>query len=853
MISRSLTLRAFLFFFFVPFFLFSLDDVVMVGQDLADYVLESTPMVKFLRLFQLPDSVKVDEQRVLIASAECSPASLALRRSIIRDFSRAGFPEYFPASVDSDLSRFATHLTALERENDVAFQLARCEKSSPISAMVTSASAMTIFDEMSSTRSREGLDRLASFMKMLETDPSSPLLPFASTSSGMALENISKVGDTVAFSTTVNAHMESYPRKYSTEKTNGIMEDKASYLGNTAQIPPLNAIHSAMQEVSIDTLPQASSTTTATATVTALEPVNFLGFSIPMLPPSTPSSTSSFSPDMFSFFPSLASIIDKVTGLFPVSLAAMANEAVETRIRTKRNESNPSLPSSSLSRPSSDVLQEGDHVVLFFHGGAFLCGSPFWSMYRDFSARLVSCISDHMMVDSEDFERTDKSSFPSVKVVSVQYRLAPTSRFPSPVLDAVAAYEAVLATGVRGEHVVLSGDSAGGNIALSLATALAEGRVPLPTPGGVVLYSPWADLALRHTDEEYRIDDDIILPLGAIETAGKAVFGCLSDRMYEDGIFRDFRTVGGDKNKPRGNDSNDINKLYDMIDEKHTNQHDHVFQVLKSRYWNALEDVRAKVPIVDQTWDSIGGGEERKEVFTKFYHDDSDGGISNSVPNAEFDNNRRAKVPLLMGNAQIYRSKLLQLLQDQFNDEQGKVLTTSSLFQPSIPMQEVPPLSREERRVLARESRNPYSSDPEKEKEFLKVALHYPFASPVFHHPTVLERMPPTMVIVGGGEQLKYSSYELFRMLCKEYLPKVTVLENEGTINGACHPILLESGPRKATVGNEQIPSTGKDRLIVYPNMFHDFVLLSALTETKSADNAVGKFVANECWKEKRK
>ncbi|HEX2905820.1 MAG TPA: alpha/beta hydrolase fold domain-containing protein [Phototrophicaceae bacterium] len=53
----------------------------------------------------------------------------------------------------------------------------------------------------------------------------------------------------------------------------------------------------------------------------------------------------------------------------------------------------------------------------------------------------------------------------------------------------------MLRQGHTGEHIFIGGDSAGGGLAMSLLMALKQAEEPLP--GGVVLLSPWLDLALR--------------------------------------------------------------------------------------------------------------------------------------------------------------------------------------------------------------------------------------------------------------------------------------------------------------------------------------------------------------------
>jgi acetyl esterase/lipase len=113
----------------------------------------------------------------------------------------------------------------------------------------------------------------------------------------------------------------------------------------------------------------------------------------------------------------------------------------------------------------------GDHVVLWFHGGGYVLGSS--TSHRGFVSRIATVAK--------------------CAAVIPDYRLAPENAWPAAQDDCVGVYKAVLAEGVPASQIILGGDSAGGALALAAALQLkAEGAV---LPAGLMLLSPWIDMA----------------------------------------------------------------------------------------------------------------------------------------------------------------------------------------------------------------------------------------------------------------------------------------------------------------------------------------------------------------------
>jgi acetyl esterase/lipase len=110
-------------------------------------------------------------------------------------------------------------------------------------------------------------------------------------------------------------------------------------------------------------------------------------------------------------------------------------------------------------------------TVLYFHGGGYYFCSP--RTHRSLVFGLATRVN--------------------APVFSLDYRLAPEHRFPAALDDATAAYRQLIANGRPPGSIVMSGDSAGGGLALATLVALRDAGDPLPA--GCLLFSPWTDLA----------------------------------------------------------------------------------------------------------------------------------------------------------------------------------------------------------------------------------------------------------------------------------------------------------------------------------------------------------------------
>jgi acetyl esterase/lipase len=140
--------------------------------------------------------------------------------------------------------------------------------------------------------------------------------------------------------------------------------------------------------------------------------------------------------------------------------------------------------------PTAEITVDGiepRHVVLYFHGGVYVMSDAF------LAAGLASEVG----------RRTH------AKVISVNYRLAPEHPYPAAVDDALAAYEALLDSGIAPSDIAFAGESAGGGLAIATLVNARDHELPLPAAAFVM--SPYADLTLAGTTMETRREADPLL------------------------------------------------------------------------------------------------------------------------------------------------------------------------------------------------------------------------------------------------------------------------------------------------------------------------------------------------------
>lgn len=133
------------------------------------------------------------------------------------------------------------------------------------------------------------------------------------------------------------------------------------------------------------------------------------------------------------------------------------------------------------------------YVILYCHGGGYSTGSTVYA--RTLTTKLAESTS--------------------MDVFCFGYRLAPEHPYPAAVQDGMEAWNYLMYLGYGARDVIVAGDSAGGNLALSLVLKLkSENRI---LPRGLLLLSPWTDLTASGKSHVSRQKVDPVLDAEYLE------------------------------------------------------------------------------------------------------------------------------------------------------------------------------------------------------------------------------------------------------------------------------------------------------------------------------------------------
>lgn len=118
----------------------------------------------------------------------------------------------------------------------------------------------------------------------------------------------------------------------------------------------------------------------------------------------------------------------------------------------------------------SKPTEHNSNIIFYCHGGGYMTGSCMYA--RELTTKLAK--------------------INSCKIFSFDYRLAPEYPYPAALEDALSAWKYILSNGYLPENLIFAGDSAGGNLCLSLTLLLKQ--LDMQMPKCLILFSPWTDM-----------------------------------------------------------------------------------------------------------------------------------------------------------------------------------------------------------------------------------------------------------------------------------------------------------------------------------------------------------------------
>lgn len=137
-----------------------------------------------------------------------------------------------------------------------------------------------------------------------------------------------------------------------------------------------------------------------------------------------------------------------------------------------------------------------NYVILYAHGGGYVSGG------LDYAGILAA-----KMAIATGFT-----------TYSFAYRLAPEHSYPAALEDGRAVWDYILEKHFLADHIILAGDSAGGNLAICLVQKLISENKPVPRE--LILFSPWTDMTgMAESYESNRETDPILTQEFVMESA----------------------------------------------------------------------------------------------------------------------------------------------------------------------------------------------------------------------------------------------------------------------------------------------------------------------------------------------
>jgi len=135
----------------------------------------------------------------------------------------------------------------------------------------------------------------------------------------------------------------------------------------------------------------------------------------------------------------------------------------------------------------SPIGADMSQMLILMHGGGFALGSS--ASHRKLGGHIAKAMGVGCFV--------------------ADFRRAPEHKFPAQIHDGVAIYEALIAQGLAPEDITPIGDSAGGNLAISMVFEMKNRGLPLPTQ--VMTMSPWLNMENNGKTIDTNNDTDFLI------------------------------------------------------------------------------------------------------------------------------------------------------------------------------------------------------------------------------------------------------------------------------------------------------------------------------------------------------
>jgi epsilon-lactone hydrolase len=149
-----------------------------------------------------------------------------------------------------------------------------------------------------------------------------------------------------------------------------------------------------------------------------------------------------------------------------------------------------------------------DRVLLCSHGGGYVTGSMY--THRKVYGHLAKAIGCRALI--------------------VHYGRAPENVHPGPVNDMASVYRWLLGQGIEPRHIALTGDSAGGGLAIT--TILRARELGLPLPAATMPLSPWLDMEGNGASFETNKERDVLVMREIIQNMAATFLGENGDRRH---------------------------------------------------------------------------------------------------------------------------------------------------------------------------------------------------------------------------------------------------------------------------------------------------------------------------------